>query len=326
MKLRAGWGLLLGLCGIHMSQAADTDMSDLYHRLVFDVCIPEAIRGTPPPDGKMEFTGFVVRGPDVAGDMAKLMQVPAEEKVYMVATADAALARKVHAYLAESRKSCVVMAPSDVPDVQDRVLAEVNSPDHRWMLYMKSEGVTIHNAQVQGANIELMTRSSKPGMTALTLVRKSDLPARARVTEAAISQWVTHMIDACSAAGAARRAVTDEEIADYFERTPSKTGALNLTGKSGFPSGLLFTDASKGKPCQFAGSGGYEETQQLLAALRAELAARGATPTNKPRNVQTSAKMLLPKPADAKRSTPGIIVSYGELLEGSMALVSFWVD
>lgn len=318
--------LLLCLCGVPVSQGADADTADLYSRLVFDVCIPEAIRSAPPPDGKMEFAGFVVRGPGVAGDMAKLMQVSAEEKIYMVATADAALARKVQAYLAESRKSCVVMAQSDVPDVQDRVLAQVNGPDHAWVLYMKSDLVTIHNAQVQGANIELMNRKSKPGMTALTLVRKSDLPARPRVTDAAIAQWVTHMIDACSSAGTARRAVTDDEVADYFERTASKTGAPNLTGKSGFPSGMLFTDASKGKPCQFAGSGGYEETQQLLAALRSELATRGATPTNKPRNVHTAVKVQLPKPADARRSTPGIIVTYGDLLDGSVALVSFWVD
>jgi hypothetical protein len=327
MKMRAGWGLLLCLCGMQMSRAAEADLADLYYRLAFDVCVPETARGAAPADGKMEFAGFVVRGPGTAGNLAKLMQVPAEEKVYMIATADADLARKVQAYLAESRKSCVVVS-SDVPGVQDRVLATVNGADHSWMLLMKKDSVSIHVGQAQGANIELanLMSSGKPGMTVSTVVKKSDIAPHMHIADAVIAQWVTRMIDTCSAAGVARRAVKDEEVADYFERTVGKTGKASLTGKSGFPSGMLFTDENKARPCQFFGSGPYEETQQVLTALKSELAARGATPTDKPRNIQTAGKALLPKAEGAKRSTPGIIVSYGDLMDGSFAMISFWVD
>ncbi|HXC58090.1 MAG TPA: hypothetical protein VN645_02170 [Steroidobacteraceae bacterium] len=326
MKLRSVWCALLGLCGAQIAQAAEPELADLYGRLVFDVCVPEAARGAPPPDGKMEFPGFVVRGPDEAGNLATAMQVPAKEPVYMIATADTTLARKVYAYLAASRKSCVVVS-SDLPGVQDRVIAAVAGTDDGWTLYMKKDFISIHVGQAHGANIELVNRGpSKPGMAVSTLVMKSDAPLRLRVADAVIGQWVTRMIDACSVAGKARRAITDEEVADYFERTVGKSGQASLTGKSGFPSGLLFTDGSKGKPCQFAGSGGYEETQQIMSALRAQLAERGASPTNKPANVRGGTKVLLPKLADARRSTPGIIVTYDALLDGSMAVISFWAD
>src|SRR5262245_65247212 len=110
MKRQASWGLLLCLCAMRMSQAAEADLGDIYSRLVFDVCGPEAARGAPPPDGKMECPGFVVRGPDAAGNLASALQIPVDEKVYMVALADPALARQAYAYLAASRKSCAVVA------------------------------------------------------------------------------------------------------------------------------------------------------------------------------------------------------------------------
>lgn len=105
----------------------------------------------------MEFAGFVVRGPDAAGNLASAMQVSAEEPIFMLATADPTLARKVYAYLAESRKSCVVVS-SDLPGIQDRVLAAVNGTDDTWTLYMKRDFISIHVGPAHGANIELVNR------------------------------------------------------------------------------------------------------------------------------------------------------------------------
>jgi hypothetical protein len=314
------------MCFAQSGNAADVDFADVYDRLVFDVCVPVVAREPNVTGAKPEYPGFVVTGPRDVGTLASFLKLQSTDKYYLVSTADQSVSNTVRAFFDVTGKSCTVVA-RDLPGIQGKAVASLNDVDGNWHIQFKKQSAIIHIGQAQEAKLQVSTimSSGKADDTLFTMVRKTDDPIPVRISADNMSRWVKGLIDVCSAAGMNKRFVADNEVAEFFERTPSTAGKPQLKNKTGFPFGMLFTGDDKSKPCQFMGAAGYGETQQIFNELQAELSKRGATVTDKPTKIKSN-KLMLPKPIDAKRSTPQIIVSYSDLIEGSAAMVSFWAN
>lgn len=312
-------------CCTHVVDAADPDLADVYKRLLFDVCIPEVARQSHVVDEKKVFPGFVVGATRDAGTFAAFLQLQSNDRINFVSTPDEGVASKLRAVIEVTGKSCSVVA-RDLPGMQDSALAVLDDSSGSWYVSFKKDLTSVYVGQVQDAKVELMSRASsgKTDDTVYTLVKKTDNPIPVRISAENMNRWVKTMTDLCVNAGLSKRPVADTDIAEFFERTPAGD-KTNLSGKIGFPAGLLFTHEVNSNPCQFMGTSGYGETQQLLQALQTELAARGAVATNKPTKIKSD-KLMLPKAIDAKRSAPQISVAYSALIEGSAALIGFWVN
>jgi hypothetical protein len=324
MKLRIT--LLALLCSAtHVAAAADPDLASIYSRLLFEVCVPEVTRQTNAVDGKKVFPGFVVGRAQDVGSLASFLQLQSTDKYYLVATADASVANNVRAFVEVTGKSCGVVA-RNLPGIQDSALAAMNDSSGSWHLQFKKGIVRMDVGLVGDTKVELMTRvsSGEANDTVYTLIKQTDVLIPDRISAENMNRWVKTMTDVCVNAGLSKRPVADTDVAEFFERTPAGD-KTNLSGKIGFPAGLLFTHEVNSNPCQFMGTAGYGDTQQLLEALQAELAARGAVATNKPTKIKSD-KLMLPKAIDAKRSAPQISVSYSTLIDGAAAVIGFWVN
>lgn len=243
-----------------------------------DFCAAIADGQTPQQAQASASPGARLEGPRPAGNDADLIgrdiQAARDTPIFILGRPDNDRTRVVMAFARADGERCVTFA-GEGEGALDALRHRLSAEGGTWQANMAVGGAEMfvrNVSQGEGA-VQLLAVAGDATHAARVLTERRPRSVT-MLTRAQRQAWAEHIVTHCAAALHERRALTDAEMAPFFERASRQGDTLTLDETVGQPGGVLFLNSGNGNACMLTmTSGGLPDLQ---AALVEALTARGA--------------------------------------------------
>jgi hypothetical protein len=296
-----------------------------YRQAAFDLCGAVVEGGSSVIDAVIARNSSIkVDGPagiEILGSLRerleKMLRLEPSTKLYRIRLPESSADTFVVGYLKADASACILLS-QELPGIREELLKQIEDKSAGWMPYLQ-------NASAQwavkegpsGRNLQITTnlRGKETGLEfTLVELHEGDLPTVASAEKR--EQLITTFLSACLNAIHQGKAPVREDFASILEpKRDGKDGVMNLA--DGLPRGMLMLGGNKGLTCSLMGVPNVLETQATLAEAHRQLAALGATATNKPTSIP-GGKLQILKGTDAPRRGANASIKAEPFLDGAI--------
>lgn len=279
--MRGVWAvcaMAMALCASPASAQEEALPGEAFAAYALDFCAAIADGQTPQQAQASASPGARLEGPQPAGDDADLIgrdiQAARDTPIFILGPPDNDRTRVVMAFARADGERCMTFA-GEGEGALDALRRRLRAEDGLWQANMAVGGAEMfvrNVTQGEGA-VQLLAVAGDATHAARVLIERRPRSVTV-LTRAQRQAWADHMVTQCAGALHERRALTEAEMAPFFERASRQSDTLTLDETTGQPGGVLFLNSGNGDACAFTmTSGGLPDLQ---AALVQALTARGA--------------------------------------------------